>query len=146
MRMKLLVYRADLETFLGSGLPRTLHLASLDLCSPIQRGLRLFSATSLRTALALLQAKIDCHVYCVYPGHPKAGEYHESAEHPNEDDVWSVYLVNATDHANSTITKTRVGRQRSCRQHAAHPYVLAGQSIHGLLGGQAATQHHCQQL
>ena len=111
MRLKLLLYRAHLESFLGSGLPRTLHLASLDLCSPIQRGLPLWSATSLQTGLALLQLKDDdhCAVYCMYPGHPNPGGQFESAEEANEDGAWSVCLVNGTGHADNSMTKTRVG-------------------------------------
>ena len=33
----------------------------------------------------------------------------ESAEEANEAGAWSVHLVNAADHADKSITKTRVG-------------------------------------
>ena len=98
-RMKVLTYRASTETFLNSSLPRVVFLASLDLCSPVQRGLRtMMAASSLKGALYLLE---------VQGWDPVHISYHSDSK-PDAEGAFSVYVLNATSHAHVKLTKERV--------------------------------------
>ena len=121
VRMRVLTCRANLETFLNQAMPKTLHIKAMDLCSPVQRSLPMKLASSLHCALALLNADISTHVRCVYPGHPKLGQGFETAEKPNEDGVWGVYLLNATAEHTTNITADRVCMLPLAWNAAAHP-------------------------
>ena len=89
-RMKVLTYRASTETFLNASLPRVVFLASLDLCSPIQRGLRSFmAASSLKGALYLLEVEGWDPVYTSF--HYAVGSANGK---PDADGAFSVYVMN----------------------------------------------------
>ena len=107
-RMKVLTYRASTETFLNSSLPRVVFLASLDMCSPIQRLDHSFMvSTSLSGALALL----ECPAGGERDWEPVHTAYHygdaASRSHDKEGS-YAVYVLNDSQHANIQLTKARV--------------------------------------
>ena len=129
-RLKLLMYRAQLEAFLAYNLPKTLHMQSMDLCSPITRSLTWYIAACLHAACHIVESRPNVNpVYCIYPGQPEGNEEWPVAKEPDQEGAWAVFLVNSVESAEHDVTAPRVSAPHTagctwcdCRQkNTYHP-------------------------